>query len=84
MDHTVLTLPHGAPGHIWVNFWDILRYKPRFSLTLTCCCSGRVLSNFNPAALQAVLLHLNLETLLCWKVAMLGEGRCPSLLSFSK
>lgn len=43
-----------------------------------------VLSNFNPAALQAVLLHLNLETLLCWKVTMLGEGRCPSLLSFSK
>lgn len=31
---TVPVLPHRAPGHIWVNFWDILRYKPRFFCSL--------------------------------------------------
>lgn len=29
-----LSCPHRAPEHIWVNFWDILRYKPRFFCSL--------------------------------------------------
>lgn len=31
---TVPALPHRAPGHISINFWDTLRYKPRFFCSL--------------------------------------------------
>lgn len=43
MDHTAPSLPHGTPGHIWVNFWDYFATNQDFLLTLTCCCYGQVL-----------------------------------------
>lgn len=99
MDHTVPVLPHRAPGHIWVNFWDILCYKPRFFT--------HPYMHLSPATLRALLL-LNPEALQlspppepCSSVAVLlllnpagdpaalegdsgGEGEVPKSLPFSE
>lgn len=55
----VLALPHRAPEHIWVNFWDILRYKPRlFCSLLHAAALGKNLVTLT-CSLLAGLLHLN-------------------------
>lgn len=75
---TVPALPHRPPEHIWVNFWDILCYKPRFFCSL-----------LHAAALGKNLVTLTLQPAgwpspsELWRPCCCGRQRCwgGSLLS---
>lgn len=51
--------PQGARAHLGQLLGHPSLQTKVFLLTPTCCCSGQELSDFNPAACRAGLLHLN-------------------------